>query len=183
MKHKRMLVFNLGFASARVISGGDVLFMDLVPRLGLALKEAGKLALEVTIVVPEKGMAHWQRQGKLEQVKFRVLRPNLFDRFEGTVAVFGTYIVRSLQALRFRSPYDYYYSCSDVWPDIFPPFILRFFNRPTLWISRIYHIFLTPLKRRGPLVVNLVSVSLQRISWVLMRAKSQKILALNAKLA
>jgi len=178
-----MLVFNLGFASHKVISGGDVLFMDLARYLPQVLQQAGQPNLQITMAVPEKGMAHWQRIGRLENVCFKVLPANFFDKFENPVAVFLTYLVRSFQSLKFRGYFDYYYSCSDVWPDIFPPFVMRFLHPKTIWISRVYHIYLTPLKRKGSFFVNTVSVFLQRVSWVLMRAQSQKILALNKKLA
>lgn len=180
---KKMLAFNLGFISGRSISGGDVLFMDLVKDLAATLRSKNKPQLDVTIVVPKKGMEHWQRQGEVENVKFVVLKPNFFDKFESPVAIFLTYLVRSLQALRLRKFYHYYYSCSDVWPDIFPAFILRFFHKQTIWISRIYHIYLTPKQRKGNLLVNIASTGLQRVSWFMMKLKSQKIFALNEKLA
>lgn len=174
---KKVLAFNLGFISDKAISGGDVVLMDMVKRL--------PPDYFFEIIVPKKGAVHWQqRVGKLQNYKLIVLKPNFFDRFEGALAIFLTYKIRSIQSLMFlKNKYYAYYSCSDVFCDIVPPFIMRLFKKRTLWISRVFHIYLKAGERRGSFVVNFVSTALQRFSWVLMKAKSQKILALNRVLA
>lgn len=165
-----------GLVSDDSLSGGDQLFIDLAERLP---KE-----IEVTLVMPHFGLKFWEPL-KLSNVEFKVLPKNIFDGKRNSLFVFLTYLVRSFQAWQFlkKEEVGIIYSSSDiVLSDILPAYLLKSRNKNFLWLTRIYHVILPPQKRKGNFLVNLLSLLLQRLSFKLMIARADKILALNEAL-
>lgn len=91
-----------------------------------------------------------------------------------------TYIIRTIKALLFNIKTDSYtvlYSTSDFFPDIIPAFILK--NRFNKWISVIHHIYPHYKKRGGNIITNIVAFYLQKLSFYLIKKKSDKIIVVN----
>lgn len=174
--HKSIHVLATGFAFEKVITGGDQLFFDIAPRLPKDLK--------ITVITPYFTEPYWDGIDK-SNIEFRFLPRNRFDLKTNPVMIFLSYSVRAWQTYRILQKEDVQtlYSCSDVsYADIWPAFWLKKRRPNVKWLSRIYHVLLPPKNRQGNFFVNVVAFRLQRLSFWMMKKRSDTVFALNPKL-
>lgn len=172
---KSLHVLFTGLVTPDMVSGGDQLFLDIAPRLPKSLK--------IVVVTPEFSKELWKSVNQ-ENIEFRFLPTNLFDFKGNPVAIFASYIIRSWQTYQLlkKEKIEVIYSCSDIaYADIWPAYFLSK-NKKVRWISRIYHVLLSPNRRQGGFLNNLGAYYLQKLSFWMMKKRSDHILALNQKL-
>lgn len=173
----KLFVLFTGLVSKDHLSGGDQLFLDLAPRLP---KE-----IELVIIMPEFALKHWQSV-KRGNINVKLLKSNIFDFYSNPLLVLFSYLIRSWQTyniLKKEEKIDAIYSCSDVaYADIWPAFLVCQKRPEISWVTRIYHVLLAPGKRHGNTLVNSAAFYLQRFSFLLIKKRSNHILALNGKL-
>lgn len=166
-----------GLFLPKVLSGGDQLIFDIVPRL--------PKDLTITVIAPHFSKEHWS---KVSHPKLTVtyLPPNRFEFKTNPLTVFLSYVTRSFQVakiLRSEPTIETIYSCSDVaYADIWPAYFLRGQRKNVKWLSRIYHVLLAPSKRKGSFISNAIAFYLQRLSFWMMKRRSTTVFALNDKL-
>jgi len=173
----KLYVLFTGLVSKKHLSGGDQLFLDLAPRL--------PREIEIVVITPEFAKKHWKLVAR-KDIKFIFLKKNIFDTRKNYIFVFLSYAIRAWKTYRIlkkAKQIDAIYSCSDVaYADIWPAFLISFGKPEINWITRIYHVLLSPKNRHGNKLVNFVVFYLQRISFFLIKKRSNHILALNSKL-
>lgn len=173
----KLCVLFTGLVSKKHLSGGDQLFLDLAPRL--------PKQIELIVIIPQFAKKHW-KSVKRKSIKFKYLKKNIFDNHNNTLFVFLSYTIRfwqTYQILRKEKQINAIYSCSDVaYADIWPAFLICLGKPEINWITRIYHVLLNPKKRHGNKLVNFIAFYLQRLSFFLIKKRSNHILALNNKL-
>lgn len=173
---KKLHVLFTGLVSPKVITGGDQLFIDIAPRLPKDMK--------IVIVTPEFAKSHWDTVDQTS-IEFRLLPKNPFDNNYNPLFIFLSYVIRSVQTYKIlkKDNVETIYSCSDIaYADIWPAYWLRKKQPNVKWISRIYHVLLSPKDRQGSYITNLIAFKLQRLSFWMMKRRGTKVLALNDKL-
>jgi glycosyltransferase involved in cell wall biosynthesis len=171
---KTLHVLFTGLVTRGMVSGGDQLFIDIAPRLPKTLK--------IKIILPEFGAELWK--GKPDNVELIKLKTNFFDFKDHPFLIFLSYLVRSFQAYRIlrKEKVEAIYSCSDIaYADIWPAFLVTK-DRKIKWLTRVYHVLLSPQRRQGSFLTNIFAFYLQRLSFWMMKKRSTQILALNQKL-
>ncbi len=174
---KTVHVLYTGLVYSDVITGGDQLFLDIAPRLPKNIK--------IIVITPLFVKKHWD---KIDQtnIEFRFLPPNRFDNKGNPFFIFFSYVIRAMQVygiLKKEENLQTIYSSSDIaYADIWPSFLIARRNPDIKWLSRIYHVLLSPKNRQGSYLVNVVAFRLQRLSFWMMKKRSSKIFALNKKL-
>ncbi len=175
-KGKSMHVLYTGLIQAKVLSGGDQLFLDIAPRL--------PKDISITVITPHFAKEHWDKIDK-SNIKFKYLKPNRFDFKDRPILIFMGYIVRAWQTYKIlkKEKIQTIYSCSDIaYADVWPAYLITRSRPDVKWLSRIYHVLLPPQKRHGSYLVNVIAYRLQRVSFWMMRKHSTTIFALNKKL-
>jgi len=166
-----------GLVSELSLSGGDQLILDIAPRLPKDIK--------IVIITPEFGKKHWKKLDTTN-IEFRFLKKNLFDLKDSTIFIFISYTIRAWQAYRIlkrEKKVEAVYSCSDVaYADIWPAFFISIRNPRTKWLTRVYHVLLSPHKRQGGVFANILAFYLQKLSFLMMKKRSTVVLTLNEKL-
>lgn len=173
---KTVHVLFTGLVYKNVITGGDQLFIDIAPRLPKELK--------IIIVTPNFAKEYWD---KIDQsnIEFRLLPPSIFDFKSNPFYIFFSFVIRSWQTYKIlkKDNVQAIYSCSDIsYADIWPAFWATRRNPQIKWLSRVYHVLLSPKNRQGNLFVNIIAFRLQRLSFWMMKKRSTTIFALNSKL-
>lgn len=173
---KTMHVLYTGLVFSEVITGGDQLFLDIAPRLPKELR--------IIVVTPHFVKKHWD---KIDQtnIEFRILPPNRFEFKGNPFYIFFSYVIRSWQVYKVLRKEDVQtiYSSSDIaYADVWPAFFAVGRKTKIRWITRIYHVLLSPKSRQGSYIVNVVAFRLQRLSFWMMKKRSSTILALNPRL-
>jgi len=159
------------------ISGGDRLFIEISKHLDPA-------KYELKVITTKVGESLWR--GSNTGAEVICLPSSFFERMPLLPVVPIIYAIRTIYAFLHtykvisssRDRVVLLYSSSDFMPDVFPPFLIKLLKKDIFWISRIYHII--PLHRDvGNFVLNFLSFIGQRISFFLMKKKSDLILCLN----
>lgn len=166
-----------GLFTPNVLSGGDQLIFDILPRL--------PKDLAITVVMPHFAKKHWDKLAPMKNVTFKLLPPNRFEFRTNPIMIFLAYTVRAWQTYRLLRKEDVHtlYSCSDIaYADIWPAYWLARRRADIKWLSRVYHVLLPPGKRQGSKFGNTAAFYLQRLSFMMMRKRSTTIFALNGKL-
>ncbi|MCA9328664.1 glycosyltransferase family 4 protein, partial [Candidatus Saccharibacteria bacterium] len=127
---------------------------------------------------------YWE---KIHQPNFeyRFLPHNMFEYRGNPIAIFLSYMVRVMQVRKILNSekVQTIYSSSDIaYADIWPAYWFIGRHPKAKWISRIYHVILSPHHRQGNYFVNAIAFWLQRLSFWMMKRRSTTILALNDKL-
>lgn len=172
-KQRTLHVLFTGFVYKKVITGGDQLFFDIGPRL--------PRDIDITIITPHFAAKYWDGL-KTDNMTIKELPPNLFEFKGNPVAIMVSYMIRAYQTYRILSKDDVHtvYSCSDIsYADIWPAYLLKRKQKNVVWLSRIYHVLLSPKKRQGNPFTNLIAFKLQRLSFWMMKKRSNTIFSLN----
>lgn len=175
-KTKSFHVLYTGFVYKKVITGGDQLILDIVPRL--------PKNIDITIVTPSFTKDYWKGIDT-SRTTFIYLPQSRFDFKSNPLLIFMAYVARAIQVHKVlkKQKIETLYSCSDIaYADIWPAFLYRRKNPNVKWLSRVYHILIPPQSRKGNYFVNAVAYWLQKLSFKMMKSKSTTIFALNDKL-
>jgi glycosyltransferase involved in cell wall biosynthesis len=154
------------------ISGGDI----LLPKLSHYLNPE----LKLVVVTNSIGKSLWQKYGKCSD--FHIVEDIIDVKWLWFAPV--KYILRTFKLFFYFFKISKYkektvvYTSSDLFPDTIPIFLHKLIDRDIYWISRIYHINKSPLKRKGKFSHNLFSYFSQQISIPLIKFKSDLILTL-----
>lgn len=181
MKHtkeqKSLHVLFTGMTSKKILTGGDQLFLDIAPRLPKNIK--------VIVITPHFAKTHWDNIDQ-SNIEFRFLPKNMFDQNDNPLLIFLSYMIRAWQVyniLKKEEEIQTIYSCSDIaYADIWPAYLILKRKNNIKWLSRIYHILLSPKNRQGNFLVNIIAEQLQKLSFRMMKKRSTTIFALNKKL-
>ena len=157
----------------RNISGGDI----VLPKLSRYLNPELKLVIVTNII----GKTLWEKYG--DCTDFHLIT----DLIDVKMLWFAPvkYILRTIQLFIYFFKISknkdklVVYTSSDLFPDTLPIFFHKIINKELYWISRIYHINKSPLKRKGNPLHNLFSYLAQRVSLPLIKFKSDLILTLS----
>lgn len=172
MSEEIIYIFQNSFWGKSVkTSGGDIRFVNIFRRI------QERFSSESVIFVNREGF-HFDTNYGLNY-KF-LITPLFFDRF----GVFLSYCLRTVfivLQLLFLPKGTFFYSVSDFFPDTIPPFLLKCKNN--IWIQVIHHIYPHYRKRQGNKIVNFVAFYLQRISFLLIKARGDKIIVVNKTVA
>jgi len=154
------------FNSFITISGGDIHFIEVFKRV----KDFDKV-----IISPLLGKKICETK-KLNATYF------LTTKEEHSENILFTYFRRIINALFLKIEIqngDILYSTSDFLPDVLPAFVYRLNNKNAKWVANIYHIIPPPIQREGPFMTNLISFLTQRLSFQLIKRRSDLIFVLN----
>ena len=125
------------------ISGGDI----LLPKLSHYLNPE----LKLVVVTNSIGKSLWQKYGKCSD--FHIVEDIIDVKRLWFAPV--KYILRTFKLFFYFFKISKYkektvvYTSSDLFPDTIPIFLHKLIDRDIYWISRIYHINKSPLKRKG----------------------------------
>lgn len=174
---KSLHVLFTGLVFPKVVTGGDQLFLDIGPRLPKDIR--------ITVITPHFAKEYWEGIDT-RNITLKYLPPNPFEFKGNPIWIMLSYVIRSFQTykiLRREDEIQTIYSCSDIaYADIWPAYWYLKKNRNTKWLSRIYHVLLSPKERQGNRFTNIFAYRLQRLSFRLMKKRSSTIFALNDKL-
>jgi len=172
-----LVALETGHVGEFSISGGDILLEKMAKSVNVALN--------LTVIVPEKYTSHWVKSGV--KINLKTISSNYFDRFTGPWGVFGAYLIRILKAslilfkMTLPNP-TILYSSTGILPDILTGFIIKNIKTNIFWVARIHHLLVPPSQRPGKYWVNLGSLILQEISLFSIKIKADLILVLNLNL-
>jgi glycosyltransferase involved in cell wall biosynthesis len=173
-KDKKILVLELGHVAKTGLAGGDRLLEAMCSYLPSSLK--------LQVIVSSLGVGHWQKVN-YSQVDYFSLPSNKFENKSDPVSVFLSYLIRIYQSLKYAQrkadKVDIIYSSTNLFPDVWPAFLLKKKFPHLKWFARIHHLIPPPSQREGRLIVNIVSYFLQRINNNLMKRKADIIGVLN----
>lgn len=164
----RILVFANAF---HIISGGDKIFAEYSKRW---IKSGEK----ISIVTNEKGKIFCLNHG-ISRTNVWIWKTSFTDKF----GVFISSVYKSLSSLircfflNIRS-IDAIFSSSNLWPDVFPAFIIKIRKPKVLWFSACYLIVPSPFSRDGKIkgLKGLISYIVQQISLKLIRIRADAVL-------
>lgn len=157
------------------LSGGDRVFVELSKKLN-------PNNFVVKVVTTEVGEKLWKPANPSQLI---ILPSTKLESLMGLAAVPIVYSIRSLTAfirtyrLVSRDASAILYSSSDFFPDTIPAFMIKLLKKNVKWISRVYHMIPSPSRRKGNLILNILSFASQRMSISLMKKKSDLIIGLN----
>lgn len=174
-----IVALETGHIAGSLVAGGDKLLEEMIKRT--------KKTFGLTVIVPKVGIGHWQ-ESKLD-IKLKILPANPFEKYTGPFGVFANYFSRIWQSFFIlrkiaKDPNKkiIIYSSTNIWPDVFPAFLIKITQAKVIWLARIHHLSPPPRKRLGRFWVNLGSYFLQKISLFAIRTKADLILVLNSNL-
>lgn len=170
-KKPRIIVIEAGHVKGDTIAGGDKLMEPMAQQL--------TDKYQFSVIVPKIGAPHWLKSHVNKQV---ILLPkNIFDQSINPVLVFLNYLLRVWQTIRILKDTEdeIIYSSTDVFPDIFPAFIIKKLYPKRVWIARMHHIIPLPSQREGNFLVNFMTYILQKFSVKMMKMNADLIIALN----
>jgi len=166
-----------GLATKGTLSGSDQLVLDLVEHI--------PQEVDIIVITPDFAISYWNPL-KRKNLKVIAIPTNVFDFSPNPIWIFCSYCIRAVQVyriLRKEQKIDVLYSSSDIaYADIWPAYFIMGRNRRIKWISRTFHVLLKPGIRSGNYFKNFFAYYLQKLSYRLMKKRSQYILALNEKL-
>lgn len=172
---KKLLVLELGHLSSTALSGGDLLFRQLLPYL--------KKDYEISVLIPEIASAHWREAKKNNSVQIIKLPPEPFplgNNFLYALAYLNR-IWRAQEALKHLKIPDIILSTNNVITDIVPAFLYKQKHPKVKWLARIHHLRSPFHKRPGNLLTNFFSNCLQIFELKLLK-KADLVIALNENL-
>jgi len=161
--HKKFICLFNSFVG---ISGGDVRFVEIFTRI----KNVDKV-----VITPLLGQKFCEMK-KLDAAYFQTTQEAQFKNIS------FTYLKRIAEVLSLKitiNNEDILYSTSDFLPDVFPAFVYKLRNKNAEWVANIFHIISNPAQRRGTFVTNFVSFFAQRLSFQLIKRRSDLIFVLN----
>lgn len=175
-KKPEVLIIETGHSLGTALGGGDMFMEPMATRL------ADKY--NFTVITSQIGAAHWNKASLTKAME--VLPENPFDNKGDPVPVFLSYCIRMWQTYfilkQEADTHFLIYSSTNVLPDILPAFFIKG-KRPKLgWIARIHHLIPPPHKRKGRLIVNIVSFMMQYLALYMMKSRANIIIALNRSL-
>lgn len=172
-KRRTLHVLFTGFVYKKVITGGDQLFFDLGPRL--------PKDIDITVILPHFAADYW-KDLNTDNITLKLLPPNRFEFKGNPLAIMANYVIRAYQVYKIllNEDIDTVYSCSDIsYADIWPAYFIKSRRKNIVWLSRVYHVLLAPKYRSGNPITNLVAFRLQRLSFRMMKKRSNTIFSLN----
>lgn len=108
-----------------------------------------------------------------------ISRFTLYDKF----SIYFAYLLKTIDLifrfLVFRFKCDIIYSSSDFFPDVIPAFIYKSFFRKTKWVQCIFHVYSDWRIRPGNKFINFIAEHLQKLSFILIRFKSDHVIVIN----
>ncbi|MFQ5441914.1 MAG: glycosyltransferase family 4 protein [Thermodesulfobacteriota bacterium] len=162
----------------RIATGGDKIFVEILSRVS---KIQG---INAEIMCPE--IAKEELLGLIPPHRMVVLASGLLDNYRiysWFLPYFGfVYMLRTIRAVfkLILRDYNVVYATGDFFPNIIPAVIYRILHKRTVFISNIYHINESPLRRRGnSFILSLGSYLLQRLSFMLIRQFADRVFLLN----
>lgn len=171
----KILVIESGHAQGISLSGGDKLMEPMAIRLSDKY--------DFTVIVPKIAQDHWRKAPLSKQIIG--LPKNRFDETGQPVDVFLTYVLRMMSATRIAkalNSMDYFYSSTNILPDVLPLYFAKGERRDAVWLARIHHLIPPPNKREGRVFVNIVSYLMQMLSLYMIKTRADVIIALNKEL-
>ena len=147
-------------------SGGDKKFREILRRVK---------GFEKVIITSKFGFDIYKKEG----IKAKYF---LVSKEKKKKNIFLSYFIGMTNSLFLNleiSKGDILYSTSDFLPDVLPAFVYKLRNTNAKWVANIYHVIANPTQRRGPFVTNLVSFLTQRLSFQLIKRRSDLIFVLN----
>lgn len=160
-KRKILAVTETGHLSKRAVAGGDRLMQGMAPYL--------KKRYELEIIIPRSSKHHWK---ETKGIRFHLLRSNFFENSNNPLLVFLTYVLRIVQTTSYfmRKKGSFIaYSSTNLFVDVIPIFIVRFFRKDLRWIARVHHLTQHPLDRPGNILVNSLSFLIDRLTLLCIR--------------
>lgn len=174
IKKRKLTIINNGYVSSRSLGGGDRYAMEVASRLK---------GFDITIITPPIGYRHWRKPPK-KKVKYKILKPILFDNNPNPIAIFLAYLLRAgltANLLEKIPKTDLVLSASDLLSDVLPAALYKKSYPKSKWIVHIGHLVTNPIHRQGNFLVNAGSWLLQRLTIRLMRT-CDLVIADNRKL-
>lgn len=169
MQKKIIYIFQNCFWGRDVkTSGGDVRFCSIFNF--------------IEKVFDEKSFIFTNKEGIEFNKKFNlrlnhVKTPDIFDKF----GIYLSYLSRTIFVyfkILFLEKNDIFYSLSDFFPDVIPPFLLK--NKNNRWIQVIHHIYLPPFRRDGNFIKNCIAYYFQKFSFLLIKKRATKVIVVNS---
>lgn len=152
------------------ISGADILAIELGKRL--------KDKYGIKVMTTRLGQEVWRDTEPSAELR---IIPS-FDRFISPLLVALILMLRAFSAclqVRWIDQPLISYSSSDYICDILPAAYLKKKNEKNLWISRVHHVILSPWERKGNFLINVLSFLGQRLSFWIIKRRSDLILTLS----
>jgi glycosyltransferase involved in cell wall biosynthesis len=164
MKKKIALILNGVWLNSKSMSGGDIRFFELCSRLFNKK--------EVYCITNKKGNSFLKKE--LNKINY-IITPNFFDY----LTLMPSYILRTIYATfkMWKHKFEFIYSSSDTFPNVIPCYFAK--NKHNKWVQVIHHIYEHWNTRQGNKIVNFVSYNLQKMSFILIKKKADRIILVN----
>ena len=171
---KETVVLNTTPIYYGLVSGGDLLFPEIVKRLNL---ENYKVKVITTYVGNE---LYWKN---FKNIQIIIIPQSSFEQKAPRLMIPLIYLFRVLPVILnlirlSRNQRVVLYSSSNFLSDILPPYILKLFRPRVKWITRVYHLISPPMQRKGKKIINLLSYAGDALSLQLIK-RSDLVLVLN----
>jgi len=147
------------------VSGGDIRFTEIARRMN---------DLDKIIVTSLLGKRFCEDKG----LDAKYLITTKEKRVENVLLAYCKRMVLALFLKIPAKPCDILYSTSDFLLDVLPAFVHGVKSK-NAWVANIYHIIPPPIQRPGPFITNFVSFLAQRLSFQLIKRRSDLIFVLN----
>ncbi len=170
----KILYISLNLLTRNVSSGGDHIFLET------ALRWSQK-GHDMTLLIPSVSVNEFKE--KIPGSNLLEIKPSFLER-EGLYnrcffLVFPIYIIRTLKALKIIKKvkdFDLVVTNGDFFCNVIPASKIK----DSQWLSFIYHINESPLKRKGnSLLMSCVSYLMQRFSFRIIKKDSDSVVLLN----
>jgi len=155
------------------ITGGDRRFIEIGKRL------AHRGGVRVNVLTTSTGRKILLREGWSDVIALVLSVPTIFQRFltymsraNQAAHVIFSYVLCILLVARMipsLAKFDIVCSPSDFAPDLVSSFLYRVTRSRTAWVAVTYQRIPSPFRRKGSVLVNLLSYSAQQVSYRLMK--------------
>lgn len=168
------LINSFWIYSSKGASGGDEFVFQYI--------ENTKLKFNKIYIICSNEAKKFAKQRLKSNKKIEwVITPVCFDLFPFYVSYFFRTLYVLIYILFNGSKFNYIYSSSDFFPDVYPSFFNRILNPNSSWIQVIHHLYPKWRKRPGNILLSFFGFYLQKISLILIQ-NCQKIICVNKDL-
>lgn len=155
------------------MTGGDKRILEILKRWD----RDSSLPFTCVVFAPQKFIEMLRNEG-ICHMSFTITSTASSER----KGIISSYIIHTFKALKLLPYFKRdcrFYSTSDFFTDTIPCAMGKLFNRKAEWISLIHHIIETYRTRPGKKLTNFISYYAQRLSLLLIRLFSDKILLVS----
>lgn len=162
----KLLTIANAFVTQKSTGGGDIFAIELASRK--------PQNVETYIITPKVGFFHFNARNVTSQnTRFFTLGSTIFDDSDNRLFILAAYVTRALQTIFLLDKlpqFDVITTATDFFPDTLPAALYKIQRKSqTRWAARVFHIFESPLRRKGSFLINLTVHLLQKLTFAFLK--------------